>query len=87
MDFDPENIKRVITSNHDLGKAIQSARRKKVLNSSAFAVTMTQSELDKACNFPKNTVRAYENGTATVIPEQLNTLNRILCVTLPRPKK
>lgn len=78
-DFDPENIQGVVTSNHALGKAIQLAR-------SNLDRPMTQADLDRACSFPKNTVRDYENGTAKIVPEQLNTLNRILGVVLPRPK-
>ena len=84
-DFDPENIQKVVTSNHDLGRAIQDARAKIPSRTDPGRV-MTQSELDQICAFPKNTVRDYENGTAKIVPEQLNTLNRVLGVILPRPK-
>lgn len=77
-DFDPENIEKLVTSNRDLGIAIMNARNAK---------NMKQSDLDQRCNFPKNTVQNYENGKATVVPSQINTLERVLGVKLPRPKK
>lgn len=77
-DFDPENTQKPIVSNHDLGLAIQQAR---------CAKTKTQSELDKACNFPKNTTKEYENGTAIILHEQLNKMNNVLETKLPRPNK
>lgn len=85
-DFDPENMQRIVTSNHELGKAIQVARGNTKSRTDPEK-SMTQSELDQACAFPKNTVRDYENGSAKVVPEQLNTLNRVLGVVLPRPPK
>lgn len=84
-DFDPENMQKLVTSNHELGKAIQVARTN-VASRADPDRAMTQSELDQACSFPKNTVRDYENGSAKIVPEQLNTLNRVLGVVLPRPK-
>ena len=78
-DFDPENTTKPTVSNHDLGLAIQRAR--------AAKNSMTQSELDKACNFPKNTSRDYENGTAVIQHEQLNKMNSVLGTKLPRPHK
>jgi|SRR5579863_10468703 ribosome-binding protein aMBF1 (putative translation factor) len=77
-DYDPENLQAPTTSNHDLGTALQQARMTK---------NLTQTELDNRCSFPKNTVRDYENGTAKIVPDQLNKLNSVLSVKLPRPKK
>jgi ribosome-binding protein aMBF1 (putative translation factor) len=77
-DFDPENVKKPIMSNKELGSAIQKARTAK---------NFTQSQLDQMCNFPKNTIKNYEQGKAIVKPNELNKLNRILGVKLPRPKK
>lgn len=85
-DFDPENIQKVATSTHELGQAIASARSNLKSRSNPDR-TMTQSELDQVCQFPKNTVRDYENGTGKIVSGQLNTLNRVLGVVLPRPKK
>ena len=84
-DFDPENIQKIVISNHELGKALQCARGNASSRSNPDK-SMSQSELDQICSFPKNTVRDYENGTTKIVPEQLNTLNRVLGVVLPRPK-
>jgi hypothetical protein len=48
---------------------------------------MTQSDLDKKCNFPQNTTRDYENGTAAILLQQLNIYDKILKTHLPRPRK
>lgn len=66
-------------STADLGRAIQTARTAK---------NMKQSDLDKACNFPANTVRNYENGTAIVNQAQITKMERALGsgTKLPRPK-
>jgi putative transcription factor len=77
-DFDPENISKLPTSTLELKHAIQEARKNK---------KMSQADLDKACNFPRNTIRDYENGKAVLVPDQLNKMNTVLGVKLPRPKK
>jgi ribosome-binding protein aMBF1 (putative translation factor) len=77
-DFDPENIKKVPTAGQDLATAIQKARIEK---------SWSQVELNQKCNFPANTVRDYENRLAVLNTQQLNTMNRILGVKLPRPSK
>lgn len=77
-DFDPENATKIVTSNRDLGIALQKART---------ALKMSQSDVDKACSFAKNTVRDYENGKAVIVPAQINKMNLILKTKLPRPKK
>jgi ribosome-binding protein aMBF1 (putative translation factor) len=77
-DFDPENIVKPVTSTKDLGIEIQKAR---------LAKGLTQVALNNLCNFPSNTIRDYENGSAKVMAEQINTMNRILEVKLPRPSK
>ena len=64
----------------ELSKQIQQAR-------CAKEPPVSQRDLDKKCNFPPNTVRDYENGTATVIPVQLTILSRELGVQLKRPPK
>jgi ribosome-binding protein aMBF1 (putative translation factor) len=45
---------------------------------------LTQEELNTKCNFPKNTIKDYENCIAIVNTQQLNKLNNILDVVLPR---
>jgi putative transcription factor len=77
-DFDPENIKKVPVSSQELAAAIRTARAEK---------TWTQVELNQKCNFPANTIRDYENNTAVLNTQQLNTMNKILGVKLPRPSK
>ena len=77
-DFDPENIQKIVTSNQDLGKAIQKARTAK---------GWKQLELDQKCNLPKNTCQTYENGKAVYNAQHVNKMARILGVTLPRPNK
>lgn len=76
--FDPENQTKLNVSNHELANAIRKIRSEK---------KMSQSEVDKSCDFPKNTVRDYENCKAVIDPNQLNKLNRLFGVKLPRPKK
>lgn len=77
-DYDPENIDVPVVSNRDLCIALQKARQNK---------NITQSELDKMCNFPKNTVRDYENGSAIIHVAQIMKMNTALGVKLPRPVK
>ena len=76
--FDPENMEKPKMTNTSLGKAIQTARMQK---------KMTQKDLDRQCNLPKNTVQDYENDKAVYVPAQVNAMARVLGVTLPRPKK
>jgi putative transcription factor len=77
-DFDPENISKPATSTLELKLALQQARTAK---------KWTQTKLDQACNFPSGTVKDYENGTAVISPIQLNKMNTVLGVKLPRPSK
>jgi len=77
--YDPENISKLVVSSHDLGLSLQQARVAKGFKS--------QSDLDKACNFPANTTKTYENGTAIVKPNEISVMNRILGVKLPKLKK
>lgn len=77
-DYDPENIKKLVTTNQSLGKAIQTAR---------MAKKWKQSDLDKRCNLPKNTCQSYENGKAIYNAQYVNKMARALGVILPRPKK
>lgn len=83
-DFDPENAPSVVYTSNDLSSSIKTARNIKLMPSGEV---MTQAELDKACGLPKNTVRDYENGTATYNAEHINKIARVLGVNLPRPKK
>lgn len=77
-EFDPDRPSKVKVSNRTLANAIQKARTEK---------KMSQTDVDNACNFPKNTVRNYENCKAVINPNQLNKLNRLFGVKLPRPRK
>lgn len=85
VDFDPENITKPRLAGNELGRAIQKARSEKKNPSTGRAYT--QSDLDKACNLPKNTVRDYENGTAKYNPDYVNRMAKVLDVVLPRPAK
>lgn len=71
-DFDPENIKKIPTSNLNIKKALETARRNKN--------NMTQNELDKICNLPKNTTKSYEDGSAVLNPAVLVKMARALGV-------
>lgn len=82
-DFDPENVSKPPTADTNLKQAIQAARMAKKKPDGS---TMTQADLDKACQFPKNTVRDYENGTAVVVSQQITKMNQVLGVKLPRQK-
>ena len=86
-DFDPEHIKNtVVITSRELGLAIQQARMalKSLIDPTK---TMTQTELNQRCGFPANTVKNYETCTAAIVPSQIDKLNRILGVKLPRPDK
>lgn len=76
--FDPEQQTKLTVSNLELANALRNTRTEKKIS---------QSQLDQSCNFPKNTVRDYENCKAVINPNQLNKLNTVLGVKLPRPKK
>lgn len=60
-----------------LGRQIQVARTAK---------NMTQSDLDKACNFPANTTKSYENSQAIINPAFVTKMQNVLGVKLTRPK-
>ena len=77
-EFDPSKIEAPLKSDLTLGQAIQKART---------ALGFTQDKLNKDCMFPANTVKTYENGSAVVSPEQINKMEKVLRVKLPRPKK
>jgi ribosome-binding protein aMBF1 (putative translation factor) len=72
---DFENDEKNNIADRELARAIQMGRISK---------NLTQEELNKKCNFPKNTIKDYENCIAIVNTQQLNTLNNILDVVLPR---
>jgi hypothetical protein len=86
-DFDPGNIKTtVVITPRELGLAIQQARM--ALKSRTDPTkTMTQTELNQLCGFPANTVKNYETCAAAIVPTQIDKLNRVLGVKLPRPDK
>jgi ribosome-binding protein aMBF1 (putative translation factor) len=69
-------------SDRSLSLQIQQARLAKQVGGH----TMTQSDLNKACNLPANTVRDYENGTAIVKQHELTAMSRALGVMLKKPK-
>jgi ribosome-binding protein aMBF1 (putative translation factor) len=75
---DFEGIAHIPKPTLQLKQAIQNARQ---------TLKLTQSDLDKACNFSPNTVSNYENGTATVVPGDLQKMEKVLKVKLPRPPK
>src|SRR5271156_1671907 len=54
-DFDPENITKPVTSNVEVGKAIEKGRMAQKIMKNGEEKTMTQSDLDKLCNLPTNT--------------------------------
>ena len=61
------------TLSHDSRIALQQGR---------LALKKTQKEIDQLCSFPPNTMSAFESGRSTPNGTQLNTLNRILKITL-----
>lgn len=44
--------------------------------------SMKQTDVDRACSFPPNTIRDFENGRTVPTPTQLNVLNRVLGLAL-----
>ncbi len=86
-DFDPEHIVAPVTSNIDIGKAIASGRSAKMITKNGEEKPMTQTDLDHACNFPLNTIKTYENGTAVLNRENLTKIERVLGIKIPRPPK
>lgn len=77
-DFDPESIVAPKTSGLSMSMAIQQGRNSK---------GMKQSELDSACNLPKGTTSLYETGKAVYKPNEVNSMARVLGITIPRPSK
>ena len=77
---DKADKKLTITPNQGLAVQIQQAR---------MAKKLTQSDVDKLCNFPVNTTKCYENKTIVVAREQLTLLSNALGVQfkMPRPKR
>jgi ribosome-binding protein aMBF1 (putative translation factor) len=83
-DFDPENVPSVLMTSNNLSSAMRIARNARVMPN---GLPMTQSDLDKESQVPKNTVRNYENGSAVYNSDHVNKIARTLGVTLPRPKR
>lgn len=83
-DFDPENVPTVLMTSNNLSTSIRIARNAKLMPN---GLPMTQSDLDKASQVPKNTVRDYENGSAVYNSDHVNKIARALGVTLPRPRR
>lgn len=81
---DPETLPTVLMTSDSLSTAIKKARNAKLMPN---GTPMTQSDLDKAAQVPKNTVRDYENGTAVYNSDHVNKIAQTLGVTLPRPKR
>jgi ribosome-binding protein aMBF1 (putative translation factor) len=79
-EFEHKGQVAIVHCTAELSKQIQQAR-------CAKEPPLSQKDLDKKCNFPSNTVRDYENGTASVVPSQLAILSRELNVQLKRPPK
>jgi hypothetical protein len=76
----------VVITPRELGLAIQQARM--ALKSRTDPTkTMTQTELNQHCGFPANTIKNYETCAAVIVPTQIDKLNRVLGVKLPRPDK
>lgn len=60
-----------------LSRQIQTAR---------MAKGMKQADLDKACYFPANTTRDYENSKCVIKQDQITKMEKALGVKLSRPK-
>lgn len=76
--LEEQEVGHVPTADLSLGKALEKARSAKKLS---------QSDLDKKCSFPANTVKSYENSTAVINQQYLSKLEKELGVKLPRPPK
>jgi ribosome-binding protein aMBF1 (putative translation factor) len=48
--------------------------------------SMSQADLNKACNLPLNTVRRYENGTAVIKQNELTAMSKVLGISIKKPK-
>lgn len=81
---DPETLPTVLMTNDSLSTAMKKARNAKIMPN---GLPMTQTDLDKAAQVPKNTVRDYENGSAVYNSDHVNKIAQALGVTLPRPKR
>jgi len=75
---DYDNIGSIPKTTLSLRDAIQNARK---------ALNLKQSDVDKACNFPANTVQTYENGSAIFKIADILKMEKVLKVKLPRPPK
>jgi ribosome-binding protein aMBF1 (putative translation factor) len=76
-DNESEKLQSIPTSTKEMGKEIKIGRETK---------EMGQRDLDKLCNFPANTIRNYENGSAVVVPGQLSKINKVLGTRIKKPK-
>lgn len=74
--IDNEEIK-LPTVPLEMSKIIQQARTNK---------NLTQVDLAKKCNFPKETIRDYENGKAIIKHSELTAICRALGINLYMPK-
>lgn len=81
--IEESELVKPVTSTHDMALQIQRARLAKDVGGKV----MTQSDLDKACGFPKGTVAKYENSTAIVNPLETQKMSRILGVQIKNPPK
>lgn len=68
----------------DLPKATKSlsAESRAEIVRRRTATEQTQAQLNTVCAFPVNTIRDIESGKLCPTPAQLNTLNRVLRVSL-----
>lgn len=74
--IDNEQIK-LATATLEMRKCIQEARKKN---------NITQEELARRCNLPKDVIRDYENGKAIVKQNELSKINKVLGINLKKPK-
>ncbi len=64
-------------------KALSATSRAEMIRlRTAHTPPMTQSDLNRACSFPTNTIRDIESGRLCPTPTQLNVLNRVLKAAL-----
>lgn len=81
--IEKSELVKPVTSTHDMALQIQKARLAKIIGGKV----MLQSDLDKACGFPKGTVAKYENATAIVNPLETQKMSRVLGIQIKNPPK
>lgn len=75
--IEDDKITKLPHADRSLALQIQQARTEK---------KMSQTDLNKACSLPANTVRDYENGSAIIKQNELTLMSKVLGVQLKKPK-